>query len=64
MFKNGGIFEGGRMAALKYQSMLMDTKLPEADSTWWELRAYLIAEDKDNLASDLPLLAGIPLRRN
>ena len=63
-FKDGGIFEGGRLAALKYQGMLMETRLPEIDRTWWELRAYLIAEDKDRMGGDLPLLAGLSLRVN
>ena len=59
-----GNYSGPFKAVWGYCRMLDETRLPEVDRTWWELRAYLIAEDKDKQAGDLPLLAGLLLRFN
>jgi len=64
IFKDGGIFSPRDLTAIKWLRIQEETKLPEVDRTWWELRAYLLANDQDKQAGDLPLLAGLSMRVN
>jgi len=64
VFKDGGIFSQRDLMTIKWLRIQEETKLPEVDRTWWELRAYQLAEDKDTQCGNLPLLAGLLLRRN
>jgi len=64
VFKDGGIFSPRDLMTIKWLRIQEETKLPEVDRTWWELRAYLLANDQDKQAGDLPLLAGLSMRVN
>lgn len=59
-----GNYSGNFKAVWGFSRMMIETKIPEVDKTWWGLRAYLIAEDKDRQCGNLPLLAGLLLRVN
>jgi len=64
IFKDGGIFSPKDLMTIKWLRIQEETKLPEVDRTWWELRAYLLANDQDKQCGNLPLLSGLLLRRN
>jgi hypothetical protein len=64
IFKDGGIFSQKDLRIIRWLRIQEETRPSEADENWWELRAYLIAEDRDNQAGDLPLLAGLLMREN
>jgi hypothetical protein len=64
MFEQGGIFSPRDLNAIRWQIIQLDTKLTEADNNWWACRAYILANDQDRLCGDLPLLAGLLLRKN
>ena len=64
IFKDGGIFGPRDLTAIRWQRIRIETKPSEADENWWACRAYLLANDQDRLAGDLPLLAGLLMRNN
>jgi hypothetical protein len=64
MFKDGGIFSPRDLNTIKWLRIRIETKPSEADENWWACRAYLLANDQDRQGGDLPLLAGLSMRRN
>ena len=61
---SGGKLKGQASAVFGYLRILEETKPIDNDDDHWTLRAYLLANDQDKQGGDLPLLAGLLLRRN
>jgi len=59
-----GNYSGSFQPLWRFCSMLKESVPIDDDKDHWTLRAYLLANDRDQQCGDLPLLLGLMLRKN
>lgn len=56
--------QGRAKEVFKMLELLAKTELMETDPDWWEVRAYIIANDRDKMGNNLAMVGRLTVRGN